>query len=237
MNFIFYFFFFFLISSCANYKPLTGGEIDISPPHFLHSIPNNYSTYVKTNLKEIKIFFNENIILNDIHHCLIINPFDMKKYFIINPINLSKKYISIQIKKNLKTNTTYSFFFKNCIKDYKEENILPFFKYVFSTGKFIDSVHIKGKISNFKKNIIIVLYKINHKKFDFSILKKKPDYIASINYKINEYQIPYIKKGKYLLFSFNDENKNKIYEQKEFILFKKILFFLENKEYDIPILK
>ncbi len=214
------------------------------PPRFIYSIPNNFSTYVQISLKEIKIFFDENIILDNIydHNHIIMNPFYIRKYVIIHPVNFPKKYISIRFIKSLKKNTTYSIQFNNCIKDNKEGNVLYFFKYIFSTGKNINTTHIKGNIKNFlefknKKNTIIGLYEYNEtNKYN---IEKKPDFIAFIDYKSNKYQILHIKKGKYLLFCFYDENGNQIYEpnNKELIFFRKTLFLLEDKEYHIQISK
>ncbi|WP_185857732.1 Ig-like domain-containing protein [Blattabacterium cuenoti] len=237
------FIFFYFIISCANYKSLSGGDKDLSPPRFLYSTPQNLSTCVKINLKEIKIFFDENIKLYDIHNNIIINPYYIRKYVIFYPINFSKKYISIRLKKTLKKNTTYSIQFHNCIKDDKEGNILPFFKYVFSTGKNIDSIYIKGNVKKNifelknKKNLIIGLYHINN--CNDIILNKKPDYIAHINYENNQYKITYIKKGKYLLLCFDDKNGNQIHEsnKKELVFFKKTFFLLKDKEFDIQISK
>ncbi|AFJ90782.1 Ig-like domain-containing protein [Blattabacterium sp. (Blaberus giganteus)] len=232
---IFFIFFSFFLISCANYKPLTGGNVDILSPRFIYSIPNNFSTDIQVNLKKIQIFFDENIILNNIYHHnhVIVNPYYIRKYIIIHPGNLPRKYISIRFIKTLKKNTTYSIQFNNCIKDNKEENVLSFFEYVFSTGKNIDLTYIKGNITNFKnkKNTIIGLYKYND---DMTLsLKKKPDYIAFIDYENNKYKILHIEKGKYLLFCFYDENDNQIYEpnKKELIFFKKTLFLSKDQEY------
>ncbi|WP_185869387.1 Ig-like domain-containing protein [Blattabacterium cuenoti] len=226
--------FFLLLLSCANYEPLTGGKKDINTPIFLYSVPNNFSTFIKKDLKYIKIFFNEKVTLKDIDH-IIINPFYLQKHIIFYPSSLPKEYITIKFKEKLMTNTTYSICFNNCIKDDREENILPYFIFTFSTGSFIDSIHIKGIINSkfkIKKNIAIILYNLNH-------TIQKPNYIALIDLINKKYKISYIRKGKYSLLCFNDENKNKIYEpnKKELIFFQKKIFLLENnKKHNINIL-
>jgi len=49
-------------------------------------------------------------------------------------------------KDTLQPNTTYSFNFGNAIRDVNEGNILKNFTYVFSTGKYIDSMRFSGTV-------------------------------------------------------------------------------------------
>ena len=54
------------------------------------------------------------------------------------------KVLKIKILDTLKDNTTYSFNFGNSILDNNEGNLFPNYKYVFSTGSYIDSLTLKG---------------------------------------------------------------------------------------------
>ena len=60
----------------------------------------------------------------------------------ISPVGSVNKVLSITKIDSLLENTTYSFNFGESIEDNNEGNKLSDFRYVFSTGKFIDSLYI-----------------------------------------------------------------------------------------------
>jgi len=78
-------------------------------------------------------------------------------------IRLRGKSILIRLADSLKFNTTYSIHFGESISDLTENNILHDFTYTFSTGSFIDSLSLSGRIfSAFdllpQKDVITMLY-------------------------------------------------------------------------------
>ena len=58
--------------------------------------------------------------------------------------------IKIEIIDTLKLNTTYTFNFGNAVEDHNEGNKLENFKYIFSTGTYIDSLTTSGNIKDAK---------------------------------------------------------------------------------------
>src|SRR5690606_31186767 len=115
----------------------------ILPPKILKSVPENFST--NFTAKEIRIYFDEYIKIKDVQKQLIISP-PMDTEPNITPLGSASKYIKIIINDTLKANTTYAFNFGQSIVDNNEENPYPYYKYVFSTGNYIDSLSVKGNI-------------------------------------------------------------------------------------------
>ena len=130
-----------LLTNCAKRGTITGGKKDTIAPKIINSLPENFTTNFKGN--EIKINFDELIKVKDINKQLIISP-PMKKQPIIVPQGSASKYISIKILDTLAPNTTYSFNFGQSITDNNEGNPYSQFKYVLSTGSYIDSLTVVG---------------------------------------------------------------------------------------------
>src|SRR5436190_11608910 len=112
---------------CAKRGTITGGSKDTLAPVLKMSIPKNFST--NFNGKEIKLEFDEYVVLKDVNKQLVVSP-PMNTPPDISPYSASKK-ISIKIKDTLLPNTTYSFNFGQSIKDNTEGNAYQQFKYVF----------------------------------------------------------------------------------------------------------
>lgn len=197
---------------CAKRGTPTGGPKDSIPPVLVNAIPKIETINFKEN--KIKLYFNEYIKIKDAKKNLVISP--PQKYDpIITPAGTASKFITIKILDTLDLNTTYSFNFGNSIVDNNEENKLENFKYVFSTGTFIDSLKLSGKVTNplIKKsltNIDVMLYEYNSQFNDSIIYKQKPRYIAN-TLDSTLFEITNIREGKYLLIALQDANSNKIY--------------------------
>lgn len=194
---------------CAKRGFPEGGPRDTIPPVIVRSIPENYSTQFTGN--EIRIHFDEYIKLKNLQQQLIISP-PLDNQPIIEPFNTAR-FIRIVIDDTLRENTTYSFNFGNSIVDNNEENPFEFFKYVFSTGSYIDSLSVVGSISDAKKrkpeeNIIVMLYQVNEQFSDSIIYNEKPYYVASTQGDPGFFSIENIKDGKYLLVALKDNNNN-----------------------------
>ncbi len=132
------------LTACAQVVAPGGGPKDITPPRILKYNPDSAS--VNFNSKSILINFDELVQLKDLNNQLIISPPLLKTPV----ITAEKKSLSIIFDKAevLKPNTTYSISFGNSIQDINENNPIENFKYIFSTGRFIDSLNLKGKVQN-----------------------------------------------------------------------------------------
>ena len=131
-----------LVYSCANVGYPTGGEVDKNPPKVLAFIPHNESK--NFSYSEVIIQFDEYIQLKDVDNQVLISPpFEQKP-----EIQAKGKSVHININDTLKPNTTYLFQFKSAVVDNNEGNPLPSLDYVFSTGNVLDSLSIKGRVSD-----------------------------------------------------------------------------------------
>jgi len=204
-----------MVISCARQGSPTGGPKDETPPVFLKADPDTLATNVDVNLQETIINFDEYILLKEYSKNVVVSPsFQIPP--IVTPQALAKKNISIKFQEPLLPNTTYSFNFGDAIQDFNENNKLSNFQYVFSTGSFIDSLKVTGRVNSsydFKlpEKILVGLYKIDSTYKDSIILQKKPYYIARANDK-GEYQLNYLASGKYKLIAFEDKVENVMYD-------------------------
>lgn len=204
-----------LIFSCANRGNPSGGEKDVAPPVIVKSEPENFSTNFNGN--EIRVYFDEYVKIKNLQKHLIISP-PMSSQPEITPLGNASKYIKIKIKDTLLPNTTYSFNFGESIVDNNEENPYPYYKYVFSTGDYIDSLKLKGTVKdayNFKTDdfISVGLYEIDSTYSDSIIYKQKPKYITS-TLDSTTFELQNLKAGKYMMVAFKEENTDYIFQPK-----------------------
>lgn len=204
------------MTSCAKRGSITGGLKDTLAPVLTMSFPKNYSTNFKA--KEIKLTFDEYIKLKDLNKQLIISP-PMKYEPLITPTNVSK-YISIKILDTLQPNTTYSFNFGQSIEDNNEGNPYNQFKYVFSTGAYIDSLSIGGTVKDaYNKEVesfvSIMLYDANEKLNDSVVYKENPRYITNTLDSLKTFKLENLKAGKYLLVAMKDYGSNNKFNPKK----------------------
>jgi len=210
--------------NCANRGTPTGGEKDVTPPEIVKSIPENNSVNFKG--KEIKIYFDEYIKLNDIQKQLIVSP-PMDPAPEISPLGSASKYITIKIHDTLQENTTYAFNFGTSIVDNNEGNPYPYYRYVFSTGNHIDSLSINGFVKNSLERtpddfVSVMLYEANSTFTDSIIYKQKPKYITNTLDSTTTFKLENLKAGKYLMIALKEENQDYIFQQKtDKIAFKK----------------
>lgn len=205
------------IVNCANRGTPQGGPKDETPPEITKSIPENFSTNFKE--KEIKIYFDEYIKIKDIQKNLIISP-PMDPAPEITPLGSASKYITIKIFDTLQPNTTYAFNFGESIVDNNEGNPYSYYKYVFSTGTFIDSLKVNGYIKDALEKeteefVSVMLYDVDSTYTDSIIYKEKPKYIASTLDSTNTFQLENLKAGKYLMVALKDESANYTFDQDE----------------------
>jgi len=205
----------FIVSSCARRGRPEGGPKDEDKPIMVKTDPEKS---IHFDADEIKIYFDEYIKLKDVNSQLIISP-PLKYPPIISPQGTPSKRITIRIKDTLQENTTYTFNFGQSVIDNTEGNILENFKYIFSTGDYIDSLEVKGRIKDafdleMLESPTLMLYPINEKFKDSIIFSEKPMYVGSTIDSVN-WNISNIKEGKYLLVALNDNSKNYKYDPKE----------------------
>lgn len=203
--------------SCAQVKPLTGGEKDTIPPNIIKSIPERFST--NTNSDYFFFEFDELIDASTLREKLIISPFYNGSF----EVKTKKNTITIFFDSLFEDNTTYIFNFADGVTDVTERNPSLNSKFVFSTGDKIDSSYVSGIIHNPLKNELVegALVGLYKKEDSLDLFHKKPVYF-SLTDESGRFRIENLKKDEYTIYAFFDENNNLQAEYK-----KELFGFLE----------
>lgn len=230
----------FSVNSCARQGTPSGGPKDVTPPKLLGSFPDTLAVNVDPNIKEIEIKFDEYVQIKEYNKNVVVSP-PFERNPTVTPVSMAEKSVKIKLREPLQANTTYSFNFGDAIQDFNENNKLSNFTYVFSTGNFIDSLSVKGRVfpgTEFElpKKVLVGLYQIDDNYNDSIILKSKPYYISRVNEK-GEYDLKYLKNGKYKLVAFEDKVENTKYDfGKERVAFhSENIDLTSNKEIDLKL--
>ena len=203
-----------VITGCAKRGSPTGGPVDSIPPVLINASPKINSTNFDS--KEIRLTFDEFVKLDKVGEQLIISPPLNKSSYEVKPLNGVTKKVFLEFIDSLENETTYSINFGNSIKDNNEGNPLTFFSYTFSTGETIDSLYVRGNISDaFDKEtddyISIHLYRIDSIFNDSIIYNNRPTYISN-SLDSTSYQFKNIKEGKYLILALKDIDNNYFFD-------------------------
>lgn len=205
-----------VLVNCAKRGSPNGGAIDSLPPVFVKADPPNFTTNFDGD--EIKIYFDEYVKLKDYQKQLIISP--PLTNSLISPQGSASKYITIDIQDTLQANTTYVFNFGQSIVDNNEGNPYAYFKYILSTGDYIDSLTVKGDIvdalqlkpDNF---VTVMLYEADSTYTDSIVYKNPPRYVTNTLDSLESFEITNLKAGTYKLVAMKDEDANFTFQPKK----------------------
>ena len=199
-----------IISGCAKRGNPTGGPLDSLPPVLVNANPKLNSTNFDS--EEIRLTFDEFVKLDKVQDQLIISPPLDKSAYEIKPLTGVTKKVFLKFIDSLDQNITYTINFGNSIKDNNEGNPLTFFSYTFSTGETIDSLYVKGNISDAydietDEYVSIHLYRIDSTLNDSIIYNKQPTYISN-SLDSTSYRFKNLREGKYLIVAMKDVDNN-----------------------------
>ena len=192
-----------LLISCAQVVTPTGGPKDEIPPKVLGEFPANRS--VNFTAREIEIAFDEFIVFQQPTENVIISP-PMGK---TPEYSLRRKSLIIKLQEALTPDATYIINFGEAIRDNNEGNILNNYTYVFSTGAVLDSMELKGGLTDAVtadpvEGAMVMLYADNA---DSLPRTKLPDYFARTD-KDGRFHIRNIRDLPYKVFALKDQNTN-----------------------------
>jgi hypothetical protein len=196
----------FLTQRCANAVAPTGGPQDTKPPVVVKAVPENHS--VNFVGKKIEITFDEYITLDNASQNVMISPPLSEK----PDIKLKNKTVVIKFKENLAANTTYTIDFGTAIKDLHEGNPFKDYVYSFSTGDYIDTLCIAGKVLNASdkkpvENAYVSLYSSDRDNLDSLPMTTTPNYITKTD-KEGNFRLTGLADRQYLVFALKDANSN-----------------------------
>lgn len=163
-------------TGCANIIPPSGGPRDSIPPVFLKATPPDSTVNFKGD--RITLAFNEDVDLKDISSNVVYSPTFQK-----TPTLMVKgKTVTVKFTDTLLPKTTYILNFGNAITDFTEGNPVRNFSYVFSTGAFLDSLEISGRVVNAQDGTIdTTMVVVLHKDLRDSAVSSRPEYITKID--------------------------------------------------------
>ncbi len=197
------------LTACAQQQALSGGEKDEDPPKIDESVstPNNQTNFEK---QTIEFVFDEYIQLQNALKLVVVSP-PLERIPTITT-KLKKLQFKFAEEEVLKEDATYSINFGDAVKDLTEGNPVPDFKFVFSTGDFIDSLKMEGTIVDALtgepvKDALYMLYK---NLADSVVQTEKPLYFGKTN-KEGIFTIENLKAGQYKAFALEDQDLNYLY--------------------------
>ena len=218
---------------CANVVTPSGGPKDTQPPVVLSASPENNSTDFTG--RTIHITFDEFVTLNNPSNNVLISPPLSKK----PTYRTNGKTLIIRFEEPLQPSTTYSINFGDAIKDLHEGNVFKGYTFNFSTGKSIDSLSLKGKITSAStltpmEGFIVGLYSDDNDTITIDSLpyRVKPNYITTTDKK-GDFEFSGLADKNYLLFALKDNNSNLIYDlpNEEIAFYQDLVrpYYIENQ--------
>lgn len=215
-----------LLWSCANPVAPTGGPKDVTPPEVVIHEPENRS--LNFNKDQIQLTFNEYVQLKNTKDQVIISPpFQEDPEF-----KIKGKSVTIHFKDTLRENTTYTIFLGKAISDITENNPLLDYRYVFSTGTYLDSSSLVGRVVNAftlrpEVNVHVMLYDTPGDSVPYL---ERPYYVSRTD-SSGVFHFYHLRDLQYLLFALKETNGNYLYDDpNELIAFVDTLV----KPYYIP---
>lgn len=192
------------LKSCASQSSPNGGPRDTIAPSLDTSFPPNFSTNFTS--KTIELIFDEYINLKNANQQILISPLLENK----PELKLKGQTLFLEFKDSLQANSTYTISFGTSISDFREGNTNKNFKYIFSTGSFIDSLSFRGHIRNSlsgeaENELFVALYSIEDSTTNLDSIPYKniPTYYSFTD-EGGHFKMDYLKNGKFLFLAFDD---------------------------------
>lgn len=197
-------------AGCATQIAPKGGPKDERPPALdsLKSTPNLQTNFEK---KRIELSFDEWIQLNDVFNQVVVSPpLDKRPKIVLRGRTVRFEFDEEEV---LKEKTTYTINFGEAVKDLTEGNVAKDLRYVFSTGDFIDSLEVRGRVmdaftNKASENVLVMLY---DNLADSVVRKERPYYFAKTD-KQGNFRIQNVKAGDFKVFALIDQNFNYLFD-------------------------
>jgi hypothetical protein len=191
---------------CANIIPPSGGPRDSLPPLLLKATPGDSTRNFKGN--KITFTFDEFVEVQSPEENLLVSPSPATNPVIDYKLNT----VTVKLKDTLDTNTTYTIHFGKAIKDFNEGNVMEGFTYTFSTGPYIDSLELRGKVilAETGKTDSTLFVMLHTSAGDSVVMKEKPRYIAKLNGN-GEFIFTNLPPKTFYIYALKDEGGTKRY--------------------------
>ncbi|MFT3904266.1 MAG: Ig-like domain-containing domain [Niabella sp.] len=197
-------------TGCATIVPPSGGPRDSLPPVIVKVDPPSETTGF--NSKKITFQFDEYVELDDVQKNMEVNPLPTQ----MPEVTRKLKTVTMRLRDSLEPNTTYTFNFKNVVKDLNEGNKAKDMIYVVSTGNYFDSMQLSGRVIIAKTNKAdsTMTVMLHNDLEDSAVAKHRPRYIARVD-TAGYFLFRHLSPGKYKLYALKDESGMYMYTNPE----------------------
>lgn len=200
---------------CAKRASPTGGPRDSLPPVLINASPKLNTVFF--DKEEFNLTFDEYVTLKDISKQLIISPPLSSSQYKVYPVTGASKKVNLKLLDSLMDNTTYTFNFGESIIDFNESNPSSYLTYTLSTGATIDSLYIKGRVTDAferetERYISLQLYPVDSIYKDSVIFTEKPLYVTS-TLDTTIFRFQNLRAGKYAIIALEDKAGNYFFDQ------------------------
>lgn len=197
-------------TACANPRSPTGGPKDVDPPRV---VLDKSSENMQTNFtdRSFELRFNEWVKLNDVFNQVVVTP--PLEY---SPdISLKRKTVTFKFdgKEELREDATYIINFGEAVKDFNVGLSAEDLRFVFSTGDYIDSLSVQGKVvdaftGKAVEDVIVMLY---DNLADSVVRKERPFYFGKTSGS-GTFRIDNVRADTFKIFALVDKNFNYLFD-------------------------
>ena len=201
----------FALGRCANPMAPEGGDRDEQPPQIVEEESSlNYQTNFKK--QPIRITFDEWVEIKDAFNQVVISPPLAYSY----ELSIKKKSIIFEFdeREELRDSATYTINFGEAVQDFTEGNPADNLRYVFSTGPYLDSLSVSGKIVDARtyQPVADALFMLYENTADSVVRTNRPFYFARTG-EDGRFLIENVKAGTFKSFALLDNNLNYLFDQ------------------------
>lgn len=200
-----------LLGACATISPLEGGAKDERPPGVIEaeSTPNFQTQFTPT---QIALTFDEWITLDDVFNQVVISP--PLEYRADISLKGRTVLVKLDEREQLRNSATYTINFGTSIKDLTERNPAENLRFVFSTGEFLDSLSVEGRIVDALTGEPVekALFMLYDNLADSVVRTERPFYFGRTN-KEGNFRIPNVRADTLKGFALLDADLNYRYNQ------------------------
>lgn len=186
--------------------------MDTIPPKLISSYPVHESTGFQD--KNIQLTFDKEIDVPGIYNRLTVTPrlakLEGKPSY---TYKVRGNTLKLELASPLEEKTTYTFNFKDAIKDIREGTAAENPTITFSTGDYVDSMYVSGKVKYLMtdqpgSNAWVFLYKVTEED-TLHILNSVPDYFTKTNEE-GHFKLDHIKQGQYRIYAGHSQENELI---------------------------
>ena len=195
-----------LIASCAIISNPRGGLVDERGP-VLDTLESSPNFLLGARPEEIVLTFDEYVVLEDATRNVVLTPTPLsgKPAFVQRARRVTVDLSEVEYRDS----TTYQLQFGDAIQDLNEGNPAEALRYVFSTGTYLDSLTLRGRVVDALTGepVIGALAGLYRSPADTALTRTAPDYFARAD-SSGRFLLDYLSPGTYQLAAYDDANAN-----------------------------